>query len=79
MYHVYVDNDPNSPYMMDGQDILNQFLSNQPSTAKVVVTQYDMIQRETTVYGVTGGEAIPGKQKNPIALQNINRIHIHKK
>lgn len=79
MYYVYVQGDASSPYIMDGQDVLAQFICNLPAGSMGYYTQYDVATQGTTPFGMTGSPPPPTKPNPALTLENTNKIHVKKK
>ena len=78
MWHLYVNGDSNSPYVFEDQHALHSYLSSLASGSIFSVTKFDVIQRETVVYGITGSPPIPSVA-NPVALEQYTRTHMKAK
>lgn len=75
MWLVYVNGDANSPYHFEDQGAMATYMSNLPAGSVVIVEQYDMVLRNTTAYGVTGGPPFPTPPAPKPALASFDRIH----
>lgn len=64
-WHMWVNGSADKVIYED-QETLNDFLNTMAAGTIVTVRRFDMIERETSVYGVTGGNAIPPKPSRAI-------------
>lgn len=60
----------------DDPIVLQNWLSQQTASSYVMVTEYDLIERQTVPFGVTGGRNLPQAPANPPATTQDTITHI---